>query len=65
MLLVQRNVNDYWLGAWHRNRVNFIKPDRLVRLFGILYPALPARLSALTLRCRPLSRALVNRAGGR
>ncbi len=65
MLLVKHNVNGYWLGSWNRNRVNPAKSDRLVWLFGIVHCALPARLSALALRCRLLSQALTNHAGGR
>lgn len=65
MLLVKRNVNGYWLGSWNRNRFTPAGPDRLVRIFSIVHCALPACLSALALRYRPLSRALINFAGGR
>jgi hypothetical protein len=65
MQQAKHNVNGYWLGAGHRNRLNPTWLNCLVWLFGVVHCALPARLSALTLRCRPLSQALTNHAGGR
>lgn len=65
MLLVKRNVNGYWLGSWNRNRFTPTGLNRLVRVFGIVHCALPARLSALALRGGLLSQALTNHAGGR
>lgn len=65
MLLVKHNVNGYWMGARHRNRFNPAGLDRLVRIFGAVHCALLARLSALAIRCRPLSQALTNHTGGR
>ena len=65
MLQVKRNVNGYWLDTGHHSGFSSTGLNRLVRLSGSVNCALPARLSALTLRYRPLSRALANRAGGR
>lgn len=65
MLQVKRNVNGNWLGASFHHRFIPTGLGRLVRISSAFHCALLHRLSTLTLRCRPLSRALINFAGGR